>query len=115
TLPDAEARRVRDWRGFWSGETLRGIRRLTSFGAMPALSSGLELAGFSVLIALSTQLGGTTTHAFQIVFSIHNLTFAAALGLASAAGVRVGNAVGEGVPAQGAHRAAIAALLSGAI
>jgi len=115
TLPDAAARRVRDWSGFWTAETLSGIRRLTAFGAMPALASGLELAGFSVLIALSTQLGGTTTHAFQIVFSIHNLTFAAALGLASAAGVRVGNAVGEGVPARGTHRAAIAALLSAVI
>jgi MATE family multidrug resistance protein len=115
TLPDAGTRSVRDWACFWSGETWTGVRRLLAFGAVPALASGLELAGFSVLIALSTQLGDTTTHAFQIVFSVHNLTFAAAMCLASAAGVRVGNAMGEGVPQQGAHRAAIAALLSAGI
>jgi MATE family multidrug resistance protein len=108
TLPDAAARRVRDWVGFWSAETWTGVRRLLAFGTMPALAAGLELAGFSVLIALSTQLGDT-------VFSVHNLTFAAAMGLASAAGVRVGNAVGEGVPEQGGRRAAIAALLAAVI
>ncbi len=79
---------------------------------MPAIASGLELTGFAILIALSTQLGTTTAHAFQIVFSIHNVTFAVALGLGSAAGVRVGNAVGEGVPEQAGRRTAIAAMLA---
>ena len=115
TLPRARERGVHDWRGFLSRETVRGIWGLLTFGVMPALASGLELAGFSVLIALSTQLGGADAHAFQIVFSIHNVTFAAALGLGSAAGVRVGNAVGEGTAHQAGHRAGIALVLSAAI
>lgn len=108
TLPSAEERGVRrlvDLR--WSG-----VVQLLNFGAVPALASGLELVGFSILIALSTQLSEATSHAFQIVFSVHNVTFGVALGLGSAAGVRVGNAVGEGRPDQAWRRAAIAAALA---
>ena len=112
TLPGAGERGVRDWSGFLSVATLRGARRLLAFGAVPAIASALELAGFSILIALSTQLGEIATHAFQIVFAIHNVTFAVALGLGSAAGVRAGNAVGEGVPREAGRRTAIAAALA---
>jgi MATE family multidrug resistance protein len=106
TLPRAGGRGVRDL-GDWTGFA-RGVGALARFGAVPAIASALELAGFSILIALSTQLGDATAHAFQIVFSVHNVTFAVALGLGSAAGVRTGNAVGEGSPAAAIPRAAIA-------
>lgn len=112
TLPRARERGVRDWRDLGSPAMWRGVWRLLVFGAIPAVASGLELAGFSILIALSTQLGEAATHAFQIVFSVHNVTFAFALGLGSAAGVRAGNAVGEGIPAQAGPRTAIAAGLA---
>lgn len=112
TLPRAGQRGVHDLRALFSRETLAGALGLARFGAVPALASGLELAGFSILIALSTQLGEVTTHAFQIVFSVHNFTFSLALGLGSAAGVRAGNAVGEGVPEQAGWRTGIAAGLA---
>lgn len=112
TLPRARERGVRDWRDFATRPMWRGVGRLLAFGLVPAIASGLELAGFSILIALSTQLGETITHAFQIVFSVHNVTFAFALGLGSAAGVRAGNAVGEGMPAEAGPRTAIAAGLA---
>ncbi|MCW4462297.1 MATE family efflux transporter [Sphingomonas sp. BT-65] len=115
TLPRARERGVRDWHDFGSPAMWRGVRALLGFGLVPAIASGLELAGFSILIALSTQLGETVTHAFQIVFSVHNVTFAFALGLGSAAGVRAGNAVGEGVPAEAGPRTAIAAGLAALI
>lgn len=79
---------------------------------MPALGSALELAGFSVLIALSTEFGSASAHAFQIVFAVHNVTFGVALGLGSAAGVRVGNAVGAGQPDQAVRRTLIAVVLA---
>jgi len=112
SLPQAVARGVRDlspaaWRGIGAGAW-----QLARFGAVPALASGLELAGFAILIALSTELGDVTAHAFQIVFSIHNVTFGVALGLGSAAGVRSGNAVGEGEPARAVPRVLIAAGLA---
>ena len=59
-------------------------------------------------------MGDVTAHAFQIVFSIHNVTFSIALGLGSAAGVRAGNAVGEGVPRAAPWRATIAVALAAA-
>lgn len=116
TLPRAAARGIRRrdpaaWRG-----TPRGALALAAFGIVPAIASGLELAGFSLLIALSTQLGDAAAHAFQIVFSVHNVTFAVAIGLGSAAGVRAGNAVGEGHAAAAVPRVGIAvALAAGAL
>lgn len=114
-LPDRAARGL----GLSLAGALPGALTLARFGIVPALAGGLELAGFAVLIALSTRLGDVATHAFQIVFALHNLTFAVALGLGSAAGVRVGNAVGEGVPGQVMPRtliaAGMAALATGAL
>ncbi len=112
TLPRARQRGVHDLAHLFSRDSLMGALALAKFGLVPAIASGLELVGFSILIALSTELGDVTTHAFQIVFAIHNVTFSVALGLGSAAGVRVGNAVGEGVPQAAARRAAIAAGLA---
>lgn len=114
TLPDAAARGVRDLRLRGWAVAPAGAWRLFSFGAVPAIASGLELAGFSILIALSTRLGAETAHAFQIVFSVHNVTFSVAMGLGSATGVRVGNAVGEGVIDEAWHRAGIAVALTAA-
>ena len=56
-----------------------------------------------------------TSHAFQIVFAIHNVTFGVALGFGSAAGVRAGNAVGEGRPEAARQRTLMAALLTLAV
>lgn len=110
TLPRARERGVRARQA--SGPLLRGVWRLFAFGTVPAIASGLELAGFSILIALSTQLGPVPTHAFQLVFATHNLTFAVAYGFGSAAGVRVGNAVGEGARSEARGRALVAAGLT---
>jgi MATE family multidrug resistance protein len=112
TLPRARARSVLDrsraaWRRAWAD-----VPALARFGLIPAIASALELGGFAFMIALSTQLGIVTAHAFQIVFSLHNVTFALALGLGSAAGVRVGNAVGAGERDQARPRVMIAAGLA---
>lgn len=106
------SRTVRDtsraaWAAAW-----RGVPALASFGVVPALAAALELAGFSWLIVLSTQLGDEAAHAFQIVFTLHNLTFSLALGMGSAAGVRVGNAIGAGNVHLTRSRTLIAAGLS---
>lgn len=114
-VPDQAERGLRKIRlSVWK-QALPGAVALGRFGSVPALASGLELAGFSWLIALSTQLGDGTSHAFQIVFSIHNVTFGVALGFGSAAGVRAGNAVGEGRPSAARQRTLIAAMLTLAV
>jgi MATE family multidrug resistance protein len=111
-LPQARARGVRDLSPAAWGRALRGVPGLIRFGIVPSLTSGLELAGFSYLIVLSTQLGATAAAAFQTVFSLHNFAFAIGLGFGSAAGVRAGNAVGEGQPLAAVRRALIAAALA---
>jgi MATE family multidrug resistance protein len=112
TLPDAAARGVRDLSFATWVRAVRGVPALLAFGLVPSIAAGLELAGFSYLIVLSTQLGAVAAGAFQTVFSLHNFAFALALGFGSAAGVRAGNAVGEGDPAGAVPRAMIAAALA---
>ncbi|AIT07419.1 multidrug transporter MATE [Sphingomonas taxi] len=112
TLPRARERGVLRFDAAAWRAVPRGAWALAKFGTVPAIASGLELAGFSILIALSTQLGDAAAHAFQIVFAMHNVTFAVALGLGSAAGVRAGNAVGEGAPVAAVRRTLIAVALS---
>jgi MATE family multidrug resistance protein len=96
TLPRARRRGVRDWSRAALGRALAGIPRLAWFGLVPVIGASLELAGFSWLMVLSTRLGAATAGAFQAMLSIHNLAFAMSMGFGSAAGVRVGNAVGAG-------------------
>jgi MATE family multidrug resistance protein len=112
-LPRADARALRTLAlGPWR-DSARLVPALARFGVVPAIASGLELGGFAILIALSTQLGPVPAHAFQIVFSVHNVTFALAMGVGSAAGVRVGNAVGAGEVHLVRFRTALAASLAG--
>lgn len=115
TLPDARIRGVRDLASTDLADRRAGIARLFIFGAMPAVAAALEIAGFALLIGLSTRLSDTVAHAYQIVFSLHNATFAVAVGFGSAAGVRAGNAVGEGARAAAAHRVMIALTLALAV
>ena len=111
-LPHAGERHVRDVSRPALVRAAAGVPRLAWFGLVPAIAAALELAGFSWLIALSTQLGVVTAAAFQAMLSIHNLVFALAMGFGSAAGVRVGNAVGEGNSAAAWPRTLIAGLLA---
>jgi MATE family multidrug resistance protein len=118
-LPHAAERRVRDFSGPALRRALKGVGPLAWFGLVPAIGAMLELAGFSTLMVLSTRLGNAAAGAFQAMLSIHNIAFALSMGFGSAAGVRVGNAVGAGERAQAWPRAmtaaALAALLLGLI
>ncbi len=108
TVPRAMARGVRDSSAAALRRAASGVPRLASFGLVPAIAAGLELAGFSWLMALSTQLGNAAAGAFQVMLSIHNIAFAFSMGFGSAAGVRVGNAIGAGEADQAWPRAMIA-------
>lgn len=107
-LPRSAERNVRDWSPAALKRAFAGVPAIARFGFVPAIASSLELAGFSWLTALSTQLGAAAAGAFQVVLSIHNLAFAMSMGFGSAAGVRVGNAVGAGELAEAWPRSLIA-------
>jgi MATE family multidrug resistance protein len=79
------------WRGAW-----RHGRALRRFAVAPGLASGFENGGVAVVMAISTTLGAAATGALQILFALHVVSVSLSFGLASAAGVRVGNAVGAG-------------------
>jgi MATE family multidrug resistance protein len=111
-LPRWQERGVRDFSAPALKRAFTGVGGLLRFGWVPGAAAGLELAGFSWLIALSTQLGIVTAAAFQAMFSLHNLVFALGMGFGSAAGVRVGNAVGAGERGEAWRRTMIAAGLA---
>jgi len=114
-LPRADARQVRDWSGEALGRALRGVPALAWFGLVPAIGAGLELAGFAWLMVLSTHLGNAAAGAFQAMLSVHNIAFALSMGFGSAAGVRVGNAVGAGERDQAWPRTMLAGGLAAAL
>jgi len=115
TVPRAAERRVRDFTLPALRRALAGVPALAWFGLMPAVGASLELAGFAWLMVLSTQLGNAAAGAFQAMLSVHNLAFALSMGFGSAAGVRVGNAVGAGLRAEAWPRALIAGGLAAAL
>ena len=111
-LPRARERRVRDFGRAALRRALAGVPPLAWFGLMPAIGASLELAGFAWLMVLSTQLGNAAAGAFQAMLSVHNVAFALSMGFGSAAGVRVGNAVGAGLREEAWPRALIAGALA---
>lgn len=111
-LPHAAERRIRDFGVATLFRALKGVGPLAWFGLVPGIGAMLELAGFSTLMVLSTRLGNDAVGAFQAMLSIHNIAFAFSMGFGSAAGVRVGNAVGAGERPEAWPRALIAAALA---
>ncbi len=95
------------WRGVWQqGAALR------KFGIAPAFAAGMENIGFSLMSVLAAQLGAVAAAAYQSVLALHIIALAGSIGFASAAGVRVGNAVGERAFADIARRGWLAAGLT---
>ena len=69
------------------------MRRL---GGPVALSFGLESATFAAMMMLAGLFGITAAAGYQIAVNLLALVFMSAIGIATAASVRVGNAVGRG-------------------
>ncbi len=89
------------------------IRRLAGLGLPAALHIALEIGVFGTATALAATLGTVPLAAHQIALHTASLTFMVPLGIASAAAVRVGQALGRG-DARGAHRAGWTAIGLGA-
>jgi multidrug resistance protein, MATE family len=95
------------WRGVWA----RG-KALRIFGLAPAFAAAMENIGFSLIGVLAAQLGAVTAAAYQALIALHVTALSVAIGCASAAGVRVGNAVGERAFADIARRGWLASGLT---
>lgn len=92
------------WRGAW-----RDGKSLRRFGYAPGFATGMEFLGFNALNVMTGYLGIMVVGAYQVVFSLHALSFAVAMGFASATAVRVGNAMGRNDPAAVGHQVRLSA------
>lgn len=91
-LRDGDRFNVRGpWRDGW--QIGRKFRRL---GYPLGLAQGLESFSFSTLTFVAGLLGAEAVAAFQIAINVVSVSFMAAVGIGTAAAVRVGAAVGRG-------------------
>lgn len=110
TMPDRRRYGIgASWRGAW-----RDGVELRRFGLVPGLASAFELGGFSIVMAIGAALGAVPAAAFQAVISLHMASMVFMAGLASAAAVRVGNAIGAGEASAVARRGWLAAGMAAA-
>jgi len=89
------------------------IRRLLGLGLPAAMHICLEIGVFGTATALAGTLGAVALAGHQIALQTASLTFMVPLGIASAAAVRVGQALGRRDP-EGAARAGWTAIALGA-
>ncbi|HEX7821104.1 MAG TPA: MATE family efflux transporter [Sphingobium sp.] len=83
------------------------VWQLAGFGILPAISTGLQVVGIGNLIARSLRLEHADVTAFQIMMAMQNIGVTIASGFATAAGVRVANAIGENDARSAQHRAVL--------
>jgi MATE family multidrug resistance protein len=92
---------------------LRRIRRLITLGFPAAMQFTFESGVFALSTALIARLGAVPLSAHQIALNTVAFTYMVPLGIASAAAVRVGQAIGRKDP-QGASDAGDTAIFLGA-
>lgn len=80
--------------GKWKSAWREGVA-MRRFGYAPGFATGMEFLGFNALNVMTGYLGVITISAYQVMFSLHAMSFAIAMGFASATAVRVGNAMGR--------------------
>ena len=98
----------------WRREVLASapLARLVRLGAPIGVQQMLEVSAFGAIGLLMGRLGMVEMAAHQIALNLAALTFMVPLGIAAAAAVRVGHAIGAGDQPR-ARAAARAAILSG--
>ena len=92
---------------------LRPIVKMLKLGLPIGVSHFIEFANFACIALLMGFLGTYEMAAHQVAINIASLTFMVPAGIAAAAAVLVGNAIGRG-DTPGARRAGHAALIAGA-
>jgi MATE family, multidrug efflux pump len=108
-------RSVWPWLRHWRRDSLAlgPLMRMFALGAPIGVQLALEIGVFSVVGLMMGPLGTATVAGHQVAINIASLSYMVPLGIAGAAAVLVGHAVGAHDPAR-ARRAAAAALLAGA-
>jgi MATE family multidrug resistance protein len=89
------------------------VRRMLALGLPIGLQQFLEYSAFAAVGLMMGTFGATQVASHQIALNLAALTFMVPLGVAAAASVRVGNAVGAGDAPRSRRAARIAYLLGG--
>lgn len=79
-------------------DTLGLARRFRRIGYPMGIAHGLETSAFSAMTLFAGLLGAVQVAGYMIAMNLISLAFMCAIGFATAASVRVGNAVGRGDP-----------------
>ncbi|MEL6480093.1 MAG: MATE family efflux transporter [Pseudomonadota bacterium] len=87
---------------FWGPGGWRAGWTMRKLGLSAGLSNGFETVGFAAMSLAAGYLGALALDAYSISHNIVSTVFMVGLGLAVATGVRVGNEVGRGRPAEAA-------------
>ncbi|MEM7529140.1 MAG: MATE family efflux transporter [Pseudomonadota bacterium] len=90
------------WETFWGPGGWRAGWPMRKLGMSAGLSNGFETIGFAVMSLVAGLLGALALDAYAISHNLVSTVFMIGLGLAVATGVRVGNAVGAGLPGEAA-------------
>lgn len=96
----------------WQPPKLSTVRDILRTGLPVGVQYGLEVAGFTTATLLVGTFGSLVLAGHQIALNFAGMTFTFALGVSSAASVRVGQALGRG-DADGVRTAGRAALVAG--
>lgn len=105
----ADERRRGDPHGFRAGAAVWLAEARGGFGGLGAtirrvglpmgLAQGVESAAFATIMFIAGHLGAEVVGAHQVTMTLLSLVYMAAIGMAGATAIRVGNAVGAGATA----------------
>jgi len=94
---------------------VKPIRELLRLGFPAAMQIGLEIGVFATVTVLIGKLGAVALSGNQIAVTTVSMTYMMPLGISSAAAVRVGQAIGSGVPASAVRSGWTALALGGTV
>lgn len=101
--PQAHARGVRGpWDSFWGPGGWRSGALMRKLGLSAGIGNGFETVGFAAMTFFAGQISLAALDAYSISHNLVSVLFMVGLGLAVATGVRVGNEIGRGRPAEAA-------------
>lgn len=104
--------------GVWLAEARAGFgpagRRIRSLGLPMGIAQGIESAAFATVVFFAGRLGTIELAAYQVTMTLVTLVYMMAIGIAGAASIRVGHAIGAGQGAE-ARRAGFTAIGLGAL
>lgn len=82
----------------WLALRWGSVARLSALGIPLGLQMGMEVWGFTAAGMMIGRFGATSLAAHAVVMNLASLSFMVPLGVSAAAGTRVGNLVGAGLP-----------------